>query len=443
MRHAQTDHSARRRRRAPGDQPFRDPLAVGVASYFTQDERTELERTADAAALSIADDVLTHRSLPESPSEEDTTGLYSPAGVLLTGSGPAQADPVVSRARGGAVATGEVGSELVVAVPILQDDRLSGIVRASTPRTDGYQKIALSWLAMAGLAAAAVALTWLLAARLAARVAGPLEQLSAAAGRLGDGDFGVRAPISGIGEIDQLGGTLDGAAARIADALDRQRALAADASHQLRTPLAGLRLQLESALDPPGQDLEAAVVAAIATADRLETTIDDLVTLAVRPPEDRGVIEPDVLLRDVVAGWRNLLATQGRQLVISPDADGRPRAAEAAVRQIVGVLLDNAVIHGAGMVTITTRDSADAFAIDVADEGRGTSDGPDLFTRGHSGAGDRNRLGAGPGPRRGRGRPVVAQPARPDDVHPVAAPGARSAPERAVIAKKSRWSADR
>ncbi|WP_410623688.1 sensor histidine kinase, partial [Amycolatopsis sp. cmx-8-4] len=81
------------------------------------------------------------------------------------------------------------------------------------------------------------------------------------------------------------------------------------------------------------------------------------------------------------------LATQGRQLVISPDADGRPRAAEAAVRQIVGVLLDNAVIHGAGMVTITTRDSAGAFAIDVADEGRGTNDGLDLFTRGHSGAG--------------------------------------------------------
>ncbi|WP_328617132.1 HAMP domain-containing histidine kinase [Amycolatopsis sp. NBC_00355] len=367
---------------------FGIPLAVGVASYFTQDERTELERTADAAALSIADDVLTQRSLPEFPgSEEDTTGLYSPAGVLLTGSGPAQADPVVSRARDGAVATGEVGSELVVAVPILQDDQLSGIVRASTPRTDGYQKIALSWLAMAGLAAAAIALTWLLAARLAARVAGPIEHLSAAAGRLGDGDFSVRAPVSGIGEIDQLGGALDQAAARIADALNRQRALAADASHQLRTPLAGLRLQLESALDPPGQDLEAAVAAAIATTDRLETTIDDLVTLATRPPENRGVIEPDALLRDVVAGWRNLLATQGRRLVVSAEAAGRPRAAEAAVRQIIGVLLDNAVVHGRGTVTLATRDSADAFAIDVADEGHGPAEGPDLFTRGHSGAG--------------------------------------------------------
>ncbi|WP_329065062.1 HAMP domain-containing sensor histidine kinase [Amycolatopsis sp. NBC_01480] len=367
---------------------FGIPLAVAVANYFTQDERTELERTADAAALSIADDVLAHRSLPEFPgSEEDTTGLYAPAGALLTGGGPASADPVVVQARDGQVASGEAGSELVVAVPILQDGQLSGIVRTSAPLADGYQKIAISWLAMAGLAAAAIVLTCLLAARLAARIARPLEKLSAAAGQLGDGDFSVRAPASGIGEIDRLGGALDQAAARIADALHRQRALAADASHQLRTPLAGLRLQLESALDPPGQNLAAAVEAAISTTDRLETTIDDVVTLANRPPEDRGVIEPEALLRDVVAGWRDLLTSQGRQLVVSPEADGRPRAAEAAVRQIIGVLLDNAVIHGEGTVMITTRDSADAFAIDVADEGHGTGDGQDLFIRGHSGAG--------------------------------------------------------
>ncbi len=367
---------------------FGAPLAVGVASYFTQDERTELERTADAAALSIADDVLGNSRLPRFPaSEEDMTGFYTPAGVLMTGAGPKNGDPVVLQAREGEVATGDVGSDLVVAVPIMHDTTLIGIVRASTPHTEGYQKIVVSWLAMAGLAAAAIALTWLLAARLAARVAAPLEHLSEAAGRLGDGDFSVRAPISGIGEIDQLAGALDQAAVRIADTLDRQRALAADASHQLRTPLAGLRLQLESALDPPGQDLEAAVAGAITAADRLETTIDDLVTLASRPPEDRGVIEPEGLLRDVVAGWHDLLAGQERRLSVSHQAEGRPRAAEAAVRQILGVLLDNAVIHGAGTVTITTRDSGDAFAIDVADEGDDAGEGPDMFTRGHSGSG--------------------------------------------------------
>ncbi len=367
---------------------FGAPLAVGVASYFTQDERTELERTADAAALSIADDVLGNRRLPQFPaSEEDMTGFYTPAGALMTGAGPKNGDPVVLQAREGEVATGDVGSDLVVAVPIMHDTTLIGIVRASTPHTEGYQKIVVSWLAMAGLAAAAIALTWLLAARLAARVAAPLEQLSEAAGRLGGGDFSVRAPISGIGEIDQLAGALDQAAVRIADTLDRQRALAADASHQLRTPLAGLRLQLESALDPPGQDLEAAVAGAITTTDRLETTIDDLVTLASRPPEDRGVIEPEGLLRDVMAGWHDLLASQQRRLLVSHQAEGRPRAAEAAVRQILGVLLDNAVIHGAGTVTITTRDSGDAFAIDVADEGDDAGEGPDMFTRGHSGSG--------------------------------------------------------
>jgi signal transduction histidine kinase len=367
---------------------FGVPLAIGVASYFAQDERTELERTADAAALSIADDVFAHSTLPQFPrSEEDTTGLYTPDATLVTGNGPAIGDDVVQRARTGEIVTGDIGSDLVVAVPILRDAELQGIVRASTPHTEWYQKVAVSWLAMAGLALAALALTWLLAARLAARVARPLEQLSAAAARLGGGDFTVRATVSGIGEIDQLAEALDQAAVRIGDALDRQRALAADASHQLRTPLAGLRLQLESALDPPGQDLEAAVEAALTTADRMETTIDDLVTLAARPPDDRGVVEPDGLLRGVVAGWRGLLADQGRRLRIDRQAVGRPRAAEAAVRQILGVLLDNAVIHGRGTVTITTRDSGDAFVIDVADEGRDAADVPNMFTRGHSGSG--------------------------------------------------------
>ncbi|MEU0794111.1 HAMP domain-containing sensor histidine kinase [Amycolatopsis sp. NPDC005961] len=367
---------------------FGAPLAVGVASYFAQDERTELERAADAAALSVADDVLMHTSLPQFPGSEDgTTGLYTSGGVLLTGNGPATGDAIVDQARGGEVATGDVGSDLVVAVPILHDSQLQGIVRASTPQTEWYQKVAVSWLAMAGLAIAALAFTWLLAARLAARVAGPLEQLSTAAARLGGGDFTVRAPVSGIGEIDQLAQALDQAAVRIGDALDRQRALAADASHQLRTPLAGLRLQLESALDPPGQDLPAAVEAALTTMDRLETTIDDLVSLANQPPTDRGVIQPDGLLRDVVAGWLGLLAGQGRRLRIDRQATGQPKAAEAAVRQILGVLLDNAVIHGRGTVTIRTRDTGDAFAIDVADEGHDVTDAPHVFTRGHSGAG--------------------------------------------------------
>ncbi|MFI5590057.1 sensor histidine kinase [Amycolatopsis sp. NPDC051758] len=367
---------------------FGVPLAIGVASYFAQDERTELERTADAAALSVADDVFSHATLPRFPvSEEDTTGLYTPEGTLKTGNGPATGDAVVERARSGEIVAGDVGADLVVAVPILRDSELQGIVRVSTPHTEWYQKVAVSWLAMAGLAVAALALTWLLAARLAVRVAGPLEQLSAAAARLGGGDFTVHAPVSGIVEIDQLAEALDQAGVRIGDALDRQRALAADASHQLRTPLAGLRLQLESALDPPGQDLEAAVEAALTRMDRMETTINDLVTLANRPPEDRGVIEPENLLRDVDAGWRSLLAGQGRRLRVDRQASGRPRAAEAAVRQILGVLLDNAVVHGRGTVTVTTRDSADAFAIDVADEGRGAVDVPAMFTRGHSGAG--------------------------------------------------------
>ncbi|MDT7804175.1 MAG: hypothetical protein QOI78_7608 [Actinomycetota bacterium] len=99
------------------------------------------------------------------------------------------------------------------------------------------------------------------------------------------------------------------------------------------------------------------------------------------------MIEPDALLRDVVAGWHDLLAGHGRRLEVVRQAAGKTKAAEAAVRQVLGVLLDNAAIHGRGSVTVTSRDSGDAFAVDVADEGQFAADLPDLFPRGHSGTG--------------------------------------------------------
>ncbi|MEC3981304.1 sensor histidine kinase [Amycolatopsis sp. H20-H5] len=372
---------------------FGIPSAVAVAHYFVQDERAELERAADSAALSVADDLTDVTRVPVLPgAAEGTAGLYTPSGRLVTGTGPATADTVVLEARDGRVTNGDNGDELVVAVPIVHGSTLLGIVRAATPHTEAYQRAALTWLAMAGLAGAAVVATWLVARRFAARLARPLEDLSAAAARLGEGDFTVRAARSGIPEIDQVARTLGKTAERIGETLDRERALSADASHQLRTPLTGLRLQLEAALDPPGQDLLAAVGAAITTTDRLETTIDDLLALSAHRREPRSALDPGQLLDEVRQSWHGLLASRGRALRITPTSTARPHAAEAAVRQIISVLLDNAITHGTGTVTVTTRDSGTAFAIDVADEGSGVDQELDLFARGHS-SGDGHGIG--------------------------------------------------
>jgi signal transduction histidine kinase len=362
------------------------PFALGVGKYFLGDERSELERSAVSAALAVSDDLADGDRplvLPATGAETHVS-VYTPAGHLRAGSGPAAADSVVNAATGGDLAVGDVGNDLVVAVPVMNGAKLTGIVRAATPHTEVYRRTALTWMGMLGLAAVAVGASWLVARRLAARLARPLEELSSAAERLGDGDFTVRAHRAGIAEIDQVAETLDTTAQRIGETLERERTFSADASHQLRTPLTGLRLQLEAALEAPDSELRSAITSGIASADQLERTIDDLLALARETRSPRSVIDLATLLNELRQSWHGLLADQGRALRIDSREAPAPRAAAAAVRQILGVLLDNAVTHGRGTVTVTARDAGDVLAIDVTDQGRGIDGDLDLFARGRS-----------------------------------------------------------
>ncbi|GAB2962994.1 HAMP domain-containing histidine kinase [Amycolatopsis acidiphila] len=358
------------------------PLAVGVAKYYLDDERRELERTADSTALTIADQ-LAHGSLLPLPIDSETgLAVYAPDGSLLAGDGPSTADTVVRRALAEGPAQAEPDGELSFAVPVTDDGVLVGVVRTASPRTDLYLRTGATWLVMLGLAATALALTWLVARRMAARLAGPLEHLAVAARQLGEGDFTVRAPAAGVPEIDSVGAALNTTAGRIGDMLDRERAFSANASHQLRTPLAGLRLQLEAALDSPGADPAAAVADGIATADRLERTIDDLLALARGTGANPDTAaDLDRLLAEIGDVWRGLLTAQHRELHVTGDGAPPPRASEAAVRQILAVLLDNALAHGRGTVTVIARDAGGALAIDVSDEGPGIPDDSDVFRR--------------------------------------------------------------
>jgi signal transduction histidine kinase len=248
-----------------------------------------------------------------------------------------------------------------------------GAVLVTGPRRAVLGEVVLVWAGMAGLALAAVAIAWLVGRRQARRLAGPLEDLEDRARLLGDGDFSVRSRRGGIEEIDSVGAALDATAARLDDMLARERAFSADASHQLRTPLAGLRLRLEAALEQPDEDLRPAIAASLADADRLEVTIEELLTLAhVGQGGQAGPIDVRALLGELSPEWGARLALHGRDLQVhvepgTPDA----WASTAAVRQVLAVLLDNATTHGGGTVTVSAREAAGAVGIDVCDEGPG------------------------------------------------------------------------
>ena len=355
------------------------PLGGVAAQFFLDAERNDAERAAQAAAVGAAADLARGQrpSELEGGDESVVLGLYGQDGALLVGDGPRRADATVDAALRGTVSSdSDVRGSLVVAVPVTDGDRSTvAAVAATTGYAEVRWQIIGTWAVMLAIALAALAIALALAQRQARRLAAPLEELSAAAQRLGEGDFSVRARASGIPEIDAASASLGTTAGRLGVLVRQERQLAAHASHQLRTPLTALRLVLETAADQSPQVQTEAVVTALEAADRLERTIDDLLLLAHDddPAPDR--LDLAVLVGEAAATASLGLRAAGRALAVDvgrdlPDALG----SAAAVRQVLAVLLDNATVHGAGTVSITVREASGALAVDVGDRGRGVAD---------------------------------------------------------------------
>ncbi|HEY2221746.1 HAMP domain-containing sensor histidine kinase [Actinomycetospora sp.] len=366
------------------------PLAVGAARYYVVDEQSDLEGDAQVAADGIAG-VLAAGDVPVnvSPvSAESPAAVYGLDGRKITGDGPDRLAPALAGALTGRVVRTTEEGDYLVAVPVLDGDRRVGVLRASREGAESVERTGVTWAVMLVLGIAAVAGTRLVARRLAVRLSAPLEVLAADAARLGEGDFTVSEPAptgrrDPAPEIAAVHRSLAVTATRLDELLTRERAFSAEASHQLRTPLAGLRLRLEEAASlPPGSPLVAtAVDGALEAADRLDRTVEELLRLAREPVgARREELAVDDLVDRVVAEVRADGVPDGRTIAAGvEDADLRARASGAAVRQILAVLVENAMVHGTGRVTLTARDAGPAVALDVADEGTLAVDETILF----------------------------------------------------------------
>jgi signal transduction histidine kinase len=384
---------------------FGIPLAVFVERTYRDEELLRLQRDTVAATRSI-DPFAGPGDHPELPRFNGKIGFYSLHGALVAGTGSAQPDATVLRAiRTRAPAGTAAAGELVVAVPLFRGELISGAVRGQ--RTD--QAVATRthrvWLELAALAAAVVALTVLAALALGSRLARPLESLAAVARRVGHGDFATRAQRSDVPEIDAVSEALNAGSERIGELVAREREFSANASHQLRTPLAALRLELEAALlsgdsgdpgDPgdsgdSGEDHRAAISAALEQAERLETTIDTLLAHARARGEPHGSVDLRRAVTELEERWHGRLAAAGRPLRVDVTAQNPiARMSPAVLDEVAEILVQNAFEHGAGRVDVAVRDAGGKLALEISDQGNGFAADPETaFARGAgSGAGE-------------------------------------------------------
>jgi signal transduction histidine kinase len=364
---------------------FALPLALAVQHLYHSEAVVRLEREATRATASVPDTFKTSGDPVElsAPSDATQLALYSTDGRLVTGSGPTTIEPSVRAAFGGRVAEHTDEARIVVAVPVADEERVVAVVRAALPAAVVDARVRRAWLAMAALAAGAVTVAALVARTLAGRLSRPVDALALTAARLGDGDFSVRAGRSGVAEVDAVAATLDATAERLGQLLARERAFSADASHQLRTALAGLRLRLEAARLLPGADQGQAIADALVEVDRLEATVEQLLALARDAGVARDRLDLPQVLHTVEQGWHGRLGAAGRPLRFRLDGElPTVRASEAAVMQVLDVLVGNATDHGSGAVTVRVRTAPGGLAIEVGDEGPGMAGDPErVFVR--------------------------------------------------------------
>jgi signal transduction histidine kinase len=352
------------------------PLGVAVGRLYRNEAVLTLEREASEARRVINVGQLTGGDRVELPSDGPVQfALYSPAGLKIAGRGPARADGPVRLALRGDVHDAREGDRIVVAIPVDGNERIVGALRASRSDHIVSDRTRHAWLLMALAALVALAISGLLAWWQARRLTRPVDTLVESAERLGAGDFAVRSSRSGIRELDELGAAVDATAQRLGELLSRERAFSADASHQLRTPIAGIRVTVENALMTPQSDARAALGDLLEPIDRLEATVDDLLDLARDTHGDRAALDVAKLLRDLDDEWHGRLAAVARPLRVELEpALPAPLVSASAVRQVLEVTLGNAYEHGAGTVTVRARRAPGAIVIDVADEGPGVAD---------------------------------------------------------------------
>ncbi|MFE9022434.1 ATP-binding protein [Streptomyces sp. NPDC007808] len=269
-------------------------------------------------------------------------------------------------------------------------------VTVQEPRSSVTREVGRTLVIIGAVALLAVIAAVLLAVRQANRLASPLTDLAETAERLGSGDPRPRHKRYGVPELDRVADVLDASAERIGRMLTAERRLAADASHQLRTPLTALSMRLEeiTLTDDPDTVKEEATIA-LTQVERLTDVVERLLTNSRDPRNGSAVtFDLDEVIQQQLAEWRPAYRSAGRAIVSSGKRHLEAVGTPGAVAQVLAALIENSLMHGGGTVALRTRVTGNQAVIEVTDEGPGIPAdlGARIFERAISG---RNSTGIG------------------------------------------------
>ncbi|MEH3052865.1 MAG: ATP-binding protein [Patulibacter minatonensis] len=288
---------------------------------------------------------------------------------------------------------------LVTATPVRDPaGRLVGGVRVSQDVGAISRAVWRGRLALVGLGALVLLLGVGVARLIARRLAEPLVALGAAAGRVAHGDMTAVAPERGSREQVEVARAFNDMTTRLDRTLTAQGHFVDNASHQLRTPLTGVRLRIEEARHDASPESAEHLDAATAEVDRLSDTIDDLLTLSRAGEQSRAARPVDLgrLASDAAGRVQAAAERDGRRITVQVDGAGVALADEADLARILDVFLENALVYGRGPIEVHAHGSV----VSVADRGPGLAPGEDdgrLLERFRRGTAGRTRAGTGLG----------------------------------------------
>ncbi|MFL6110317.1 MAG: ATP-binding protein [Catenulispora sp.] len=369
--------------------------AVPLGLSITQREHVSFRDKARAAARVIASSAEEYLSdglpadamraeLAAAQQAGDCAAVYDKNGQLVAGTLCTAAQGEQGRELAAESLSGrepeppDSEGRLVAAEPVGDFHRPAGSVVLARSTAPLNTRIAVTWAWIALIGVGGVAAAALVSVRLARWVGRPLTALDSAAQRLGEGELGARAAVAdGPPEVRRLAATFNTMAARTEALVHGHRAVVADVSHQLRTPLAALRLRLDLLADAPAGTAPELLASAQEEVARLSRLVDGLLAVArAEQAVPRPVaVRADEVVQDRVDAWEPVALERRIMLTSRCRAPGAVRLGAGDLEQVLDNLLANALdaVPEGGTVTIDCARTQDTVRVRVIDSGPGMS----------------------------------------------------------------------